>query len=137
MYALRPLSPPMRCELPKVVRHLHANRLAGFTDGASLRKMERMCDVARVATLETSPELNCVRPLHACSADRNFNWSEVSRGGGWSAELALDFEPAALPGIDTALEVDRLTTLGVEKLGYAGRTSTYCADTDNPIVNLV
>jgi hypothetical protein len=34
----------------------------------------------------------------------------------WSV---LDGEPAARPGVEAAVEVDRLATLGIEELGYA------------------
>ena len=35
----------------------------------------------------------------------------------WSA---LERQPAARPGVEATVEVDRLTTLGIEELGYAG-----------------
>jgi hypothetical protein len=49
----------------------------------------------------------------------------------WSA---LYREPAALPGIETAVEIDRLTTLSVEELSHACGAGTNGTYADNPLV---
>src|SRR4029453_3146340 len=50
---------------------------------------------------------------------------------------ALDRQPAVCPGVDAAVEIDRLATLGIEKLSYPSGASTHCANADDPVVDLI
>jgi hypothetical protein len=50
---------------------------------------------------------------------------------------ALDRESAVFPGVEAAVQIDRLTAMGVEELGDTSRTGTDCADADNRIIHFV
>ena len=69
------------------------------------------------------PKVSFCKP-HAST--RTWGWDRLQSGGlcrvyaAQSSPLSgLEGEPAARPGMEAAVEVDRLATLGIEELGYA------------------
>jgi hypothetical protein len=78
----------------------------------------------RAAVSSTSSRLSCPsqaqleRSFQRISVQRAMRATSSERIGVWKPASTLDRESAVRPGIDAAVEVDRLTTLGIEKLGH-------------------
>ncbi len=101
---------------------------AGITRSGSVGRRTR----ADNRTPPSQPTMWCELPKvsfckpHASTRARG--WDRLLSGGlcrVYAAQSApyiwsvLEGEPAARPGVEAAVEVDRLATLGIEELGYA------------------
>jgi hypothetical protein len=50
---------------------------------------------------------------------------------------ALERSSAARPGLQTAVEIHCITTLGIEELGHPSGAGTYGTDANHPVIHLV
>jgi hypothetical protein len=100
-----PSQPTLWCELPKVFGPLMLTAQRGSLTGDQLLAESALTSHARTQ----SGRLMRARAAHEYP-------TKLRRVGA----SALDREPAARPGIKPAVEVDRLTTPGIEELSHPG-----------------